>query len=412
MKEDILFRLYRHSKVKLNYLLDRVIDLSDMVLMDAYRLPWPIAQNAAKKMARYIGDISWLVRAFPRLSAYELAGTDWTIIFVGRDRDLLEIRHLFFFSEEEVAQQELGRMALWKLSAQTQQWLAEGADLVVCELGRIHPRSPKAAFTFTVPTWIQQILTLPEPLESFLSGRHIKSVRHNLNRAQKACFSWYFSKSKKDFDHFHYNMYLPYIKNRHEERALIASYKDQWQRWFARGGLIVVTQNDTRVGGLLCYVKGDTCFAIEVGVLDGNPDLIEKGIKISSDWFAINWAYQQGARIYDMGGTRPWRSDGVFIYKSRWRAKVVRRKRIYGVWTFLAQNLSPALRDHINKLGFISEIDDKFYGILLSADAVSISEAKVNEELSTIKKQGLDGLAVVSANSKPIFYNSASPFPD
>jgi hypothetical protein len=406
--KSMMRKLYIRAKSWLNYCLSRIIDLCDMILMDAYRLPWPAAQSMAKHIARCIGDVSWLVRAFPRLSAYRLIGADWTIIFVGGDVDLLEVSHLFF--EEKVDQQELGKVALWQLSAQAQQWLAEGVDLVVCELGRIHPRS-KATFTFTVPIWIQQILTLPEPLESFLSGRHIKSVRHNLNRAQKAGFSWYFSKSKKDFDHFHYNMYLPYIRNRHEERALIAPYKDQWQRWFVRGGLIVVTQNDARVGGLLCYVKGDTCFAIEVGVLGGDPDLIGQGIKISSDWFAINWAYQQGARTYDMGGTRPWRSDGVFIYKSRWRAKVVRRRRIYGVWTFIAQNLSPALRDHINRLGFISEIDGKFYGVLLNGDTDS-TETDVNQELLAVGKQGLDGLVIISADSKPIIHNLVSQSPD
>jgi hypothetical protein len=404
MKKDILTRLYRHSKVQINYLLDRTIDLCDMFLMDAYQLPWPMAQNAAKKIARFIGDISWLLRAFPRLSAYQLAGKEWTIIFVGGERGLLEIRHLFF-PEEKVAQQELGRIALWKLSTQTQQWLAEGVDLVVCELSRAYANLPKASITFTVPTWINQILALPEPLETLLSGKHIKSVRHNLNRAKRAGFSWYYSRSKEDFDHFHYSMYLPHVKNRHGQRALIASYKDQWQRWFTRGGLLVVTQNNTRVGGLLCYVKGDTCFAVEVGVLDSDPDLIEQGIKISSDWFAINWAYQQGARVYDMGGTRPWRSNGVFIYKSRWRTKVVRRKKTYGGWTFLAQTLSPSLQDYLNKLGLIGEVDGKFYGVLLSADVASMPKAKVSKELSTAKKQGLDGVIVMSANAKPVIHN-------
>jgi hypothetical protein len=400
-----LYQLYRRAKLWLNYCLDRIIDLCDLVLMDAYQLPWSTGQSVAKHIARYVGDISWLLRAFPRLPVYKLIGTDWTIIFVGTEPSLKEIRALFF---EEARQQEMGRIALWKLSAQSQQWLAEGVDLVVCELSRIHPWPPKAVLTFSVPTWIQQSLALPEPLETLLSGRVMKSVRHNLNRAQKGAFSWYFSRAKEDFDHFHYNMYLPYIENRHGQRALTAAYEDQWQRWFARGGLIIVTQNNRRVGGLLCYIKSNTCFAIEVGVLQGDPDLIGQGIKIASDWFAVNWAYQQGARVYDMGGTRPWRSNGVFIYKSRWRAKVVERKRIYGVWTFLADKLSSSLQNHLNELGFISELDGKFYRALLSTDSTSLTETDVEKELSTIGGQGLDGLVVISANSKPIIYDSAT----
>jgi len=230
-------------------------------------------------------------------------------------------------------------------------------------------------------------------------------VRHNLNRAQKSDFSWYFSQTKEDFDIFYYNMYLPYIKERHGQRALVASYQDQWHRWFSKGGLVVITQNKRPVGGLICYIKGNICFAVEVGVLNSDPDLLKQGIKISADWFAINWAYQQGAKIYDMGGTRSWCSDGVFTAKSRWRSKVIRRKRIYGSLTFLVQNPSPSLQEYINKLAFISEIDGKFRVVRIESAPNSITDANVDKELSTIKKQGLDGLVVVSANSEPIIYN-------
>jgi hypothetical protein len=230
----------------------------------------------------------------------------------------------------------------------------------------------------------------------------MEDVRHNLNRAKKANFSWYFSRTKEDFDHFHYRMYLPYIKERHGPRALIASYEDQWRRWFVRGGLIVVTQNNTRVAGGLSYMRHKTCFGIETGVLDSNPDLLKQGIKISCDWFTINWAHQQGAQVLDMGGSRPWRSDGVFFYKSHWGAKVVRRRRIHAVWTFLAQDLPATLQKHINQIGFISEVKGKFYATLLDTDHLPVTTAQIDQQLSTAQKEGLDGLVVVSANRQRV----------
>jgi hypothetical protein len=408
--KSMMYQLYRQGKVRINYYLERIIDLCNMFLMDAYRFPWRMVQRTAQCIARYIGDISWLLRDFPRLSAYKLMGADWTVIFVGGDVGLREICHLFF--EEEVDQQELGRIALWKLSAQAKQWLAEGADLVVCELSRIHPRPPKAVFTFTVPTQIQQILTLPESLESLISGRKRNRLRYRINRAQKAGFTYRFSQSRADFDHFYYHMYSPFVKSRHGDLALVAPYQDQWQRWFIRGGLILVTQDDEPVAGSLCYIANDTCFSTGAGILKADPYLFQQGINIFRIWCIISWGHDHGAKIFDMGGSHAWRSNGPFAFKRGWGARAIRRKRIYGVWTFLAQNLSPSLQDYLNRVGFISEIDGKFYGILLSADASPISEVKFNEELSTIKKLGLDGLAVVSANSKPIIYNSAPQSPD
>jgi hypothetical protein len=257
----------------------------------------------------------------------------------------------------------------------------------------------QAPIAFKVPSWIHQALALPEPLESLLLGNQMKSVRHNLNRASKGQFSWYFSRAQEDFDHFYYNMYLPHIKSRHHERALLATYEDQRQRWFSHGGLVMVTQGEKPVGGVICYVKNKTCYAVEMGILNSDPDLIQNGIKISSDWFAINWGYQQGARTYSMGATRSWRSDGIFITKSRWRAQVTKRQKIYEVWHFLAKSLPPALQDYINAIGFIVEVDSKFFGLILENRSTGCTALDLSQEAKRAQKEGLAGVAFVSPNA-------------
>ena len=171
---------------------------------------------------------------------------------------------------------------------------------------------------------------------------------------------------------------------------------------------MLVTQHDKPVAGVLCYVANDTCFDLERGVLEADPQLFKQGIDTMITWYALNWGRDRGAKIYDMGGTRAWRSNGSFNSKRRWGAQVVRHKFIYATWTFLAQNLPPSLQDHINKLGFISEIDGKFCGVLLISDTASITEADVNQELLAIKNRGLNGLVVISANSKPGIYDLAT----
>ena len=406
MKQSTLFKFSRFCKIKLNYLLDRIIDVCNMVLMDVYRFPWPMAQSIARKVARYIGDFSELLRAFPRLDVYKLVGSNWIIIFVGKFQDLLEIQRLFF--PEGATHQEIGRIALWKLPAQTQKWLTEGVDLVVCELGRIHPNRPKAPISFNVPTWIHQVLAIPEPVERLIAGEKFANKRNTLNKARRAGYNVKFTRYKADFDHFHYHMYRPYLESRHGELALTASYQDQRRRWFERGGLLLVADRDKPVAGALCHVAGETCFHIETGVLRADPQLFKQRIETTIVWYAITWGYAQGAKIFDMGGTRAWCSNGSFASKQHWGAQVIRRRKIYSNWAFLAQNPSPVLQDHINQLGFITEIDGKFYRIFVDTEASPSANTNHKNEFDSTMKEGIDGLLVISVDGHQILNNHNS----
>jgi hypothetical protein len=72
----------------------------------------------------------------------------------------------------------------------------------------------------------------------------------------------------------------------------------------------------------------------------------------------------------------------------------------------LAQNLSPALQAHINKLGFISEIDDKFYMICIEDTSASLDSLETQpSRAETAQDLGLAGWALVTPNTETIVYN-------
>jgi len=377
-------------------------DLSGMVLRDAHRFPWPAAQDITQGLARCAGDASRLLMLFPRLPAYKLTGPKWKIIVVsGNARSLLQIGHLFF--EKEFDQEQIEKIALWKLSDQTQQWLAEGADLVVCELGRLHPYRPKSAITITSPVWIDQVITIPKRLETLISGKKSRNIRNILNRSRKNGFNYRFSQLSSDFDNFYYKMYLPFVKNRHGDLASLRHYKSM-RRLFAKGGILLVTQHDKPVAGALCSIRGNTCFDLYGGVLEANPELIQQGVQTILTWYVLTWASGEGAKTYNMGGSQAYCSNPSFTAKRRWGARVVRRTNIYATWTFLATDLSTRLRNHLNKLGFISEIDGNFYRVFLTNDIDSVTETEINQEVLVSRKEGLDGLLMVSTKCGPVTY--------
>ncbi len=400
-KRSLLVRLLRRGKQLPYRLFDRTIDLSDKFLMGIYRLPRPIPPSLGKPIARCIGDISWWLRDFPSLPAWKLITPNWTIIFVGRKKGLRFMCHLFY--DENVEPQELERVAIWKLPTETRQWLTKGADLVVCELSRLHPNRPRAPITFTVPTWINQVLTIPESLETVLAGTRREDIRRRVNKLRKAGFTSRFSQSKHDFDDFYHRMYVPFVKTRHGDLASFTPYEVLWQWWFTsgRGGLILAMQDNKPVAGVICHVAEDTCYSIEAGVLEGDADIWQQGINGFLNWCVLVWGQKRGAKLLNMGGTRPWRSNGPFKWKARWGGRVVRRQRPYDTWTFLARNPSTPLQDRLNELGLISEVDGKFYSVWVNGGARSLAQTNVKQELIQAQKQGLDGLLVVSASSAP-----------
>ncbi|MEK7325580.1 MAG: hypothetical protein AAB217_10035, partial [Chloroflexota bacterium] len=58
--------------------------------------------------------------------------------------------------------------------------------------------------------------------------------------------------------------------------------------------------------------------------------------------------------------------------------------------------VSPALREHLNRIGFVGEIGGKFYGALFGDEAGQIGEQELQRELAETQRQGLAGLAVLS----------------
>ena len=360
-----MIETHKKIKVKINSWLDRIIDQCNLILMDV--IHFPFGQTLIKKIARFTGDFCVVVLSFPRLSAYRLRGKKWNIIYIGDQSNLNEILALFF-PGEKIQPEIVSRFPVWQVGKYTNQRLKESADLVVFEESRINPFKVKAACKFSFPEWIDLCLPLPENLEGFLGGSKMRNKREQLLKAEKRNTGWYYSQSENDFSFFHYQLYLPYISSRYQNRALLSNYSDQYKRWFSKGGLIMITEDEAPLAGFLCIKTGNTVHAIESGVLKEKTDTTEFNVMTFLIWAGIQWANQQQAEFLDLGGSRAYIKNGSLRSKKRWGSVVTRRSKIFRNFTCLAQDLPQNLRDHINDLGFISEIEGEFFKVFITPD--------------------------------------------
>jgi hypothetical protein len=395
-------QFFRQTKAWLYSLFDWLIRLGDSWLYAVPSISWPTGRTVVRPIARFLGDSGWLLRDLFRLSAYKATGQSWTVVFVGRDKERLMVQHLLF-PDQEVEWCEIGRLAQWSLPSQSEKWLSEGVDLVICELSRIFPLSPRTAYKLSVPTLIRQVVAVPEKVETLIAGGKMLNIRNRLNRAQKNGFGYTFSRSPADYDYFYHRMYAPYIGARHKSRARIAAHDGYMRQAFHRGGLLLVTQNGRAVAGALLQTRGDTCYQVEIGVLDADDRLlIDHHVNVLTYWYNLLWASSQGARNVDFGGSRSWNSNGVLRFKAQWKARVTSFESAHNAWHVYARKLSPALQDRINKIGFITELKGGFYSVLVHPDASPPDDAALRQMLADAARQGLKGLVVLTPNRKPM----------
>jgi hypothetical protein len=399
-------KLYYRGMAFIHFLMDRLIDFCTFIILDLYRLPWSQAQAAAHRIAWWVGDYAWLVRDLPRMSAYRLTGVRWSLVFVGSERELRYVRDLFF-PDEAAHQESLGRISTRSLDRHIHDWLDQGVDLVIGELSRAYPWQLSAPVHIVTPTWVHQMLdinTSPDTLLEHIlpDTKKRRSIRQRLNKAERAGFDHYFTTDEADFARFHHQMYRPFITARHGDRAMLGQYADQKRRWFDRGGLIMITQDEQPAAGVLYVETGDTALIAEEGIRDANADLLKNEVNAYLYWQSIHRAAQRGRRRFDIGGSRGWRSSGPFGFKARWGAQVVRPRKVYSEWHLLMSSPSPALRAYVNQIAFMAEVDGKMVGTWIGADLPQRAVEAAHD-------QGLAGVALFTPHTAPALYLKETP---
>ena len=207
---------------------------------------------------------------------------------------------------------------------------------------------------------------------------------------------------KNDFDLYYYKMYLPYITKRHGKAAAISPYDGALEN-FNRGGLIMILENQKPVAGMMFIPKEQTCFGLEAGILGGDEDLIRKEVYTFNIWSVLEWTSKQGITKLNMGAGSAWRSNGVFLYKKDWGARVRRFRSIQNDLFYLMEKPSPEFLEYFNKKGVVTRNHGKYYGVIFSQDMVQREADWMEREVSNAMKDGLSGVMIVSSNSKDVF---------
>ncbi|HSE84317.1 MAG TPA: hypothetical protein VLB01_07195 [Thermodesulfobacteriota bacterium] len=234
------------------------------------------------------------------------------LLFAGNEHRTKYISDRFFESKPD--RENLCDVFLWNL-APTLKRLRSSADLTVVHIDRFSARVFFDADYLVVPEWVGSMLNVQGNPGNIASRNH--TLKDALRIVRRNKLSHEISRAETDFEQFYHTMYVPFIRSRHGERAVVRDFY-QMRRAFHQGGLIWVLRGKERISGQLFRRQNQVLQVLALGTAKGDLTPIKDGAGTALDLFTINHAKELGCKFIEFGGSRPCLTDGLLRYKRKW----------------------------------------------------------------------------------------------
>lgn len=246
------------------------------------------------------------------------------------------------FQPGSVRVEERGPLAMRSAGRAAQTY--PDADLVIIEGNDLLRWQPPGGLWLRAPTWVRMVMDFPpdEPWETVYRKMHAQ--RKNIRSAERSGFTFAISKAERDFEFFYDRLHVPTMASRHKEYGLVDK-KENMRASFEKGVLFQVCQGEQMVAAGLVEIHGRSVYGITNGVLDGDRALYSRGAMSMLYFGSIRWCHEQGMRHYDVGGVRPFASDGLYQHKQHWGMHPMRDLWLGRSWLLWSPTETPTTQD-------------------------------------------------------------------
>ncbi len=221
------------------------------------------------------------------------------------------------FTDEPV-EREIGRVPLWRLDRLPSRMTG---DLAIVEASR-HVIGKLDRYGALVLPWrLRLVLDVRGDWQEVMRRFHGTVRNQEIRRVRKYGYEYVISRDDQDFEMFYRDMYVPSMKTRHGDLAVV-SPKEEVYQYFRRGWLFLIKRDDAYVAGCTCFARDKVLYFAEIGVRCGDKQLIQEGAEGAAYYAMVHWANQNGYEGVDFMGSWPFMSSGLFQYKRKWGAAV------------------------------------------------------------------------------------------
>jgi len=122
------------------------------------------------------------------------------------------------------------------------------------------------------------------------------------------------SREKSSFEIFYHSMYLPYVKSRYNETAIIMS-PGEFKALSKTSSVLLIKNEDDFIAGVLMERDRAGFYIKILGIKDGNWEYVQSGAIGAIYYFSILEARKRGDSKLRIGATKPFLNDGLTRFK-------------------------------------------------------------------------------------------------
>jgi hypothetical protein len=271
-------------------------------------------------------------------------------------------------------------------------------DICISVIPKMYDERFKEVYNYKTNVCIGQIIDVAGTIEEIKQHFHGKKRQISNSIISKFKFTYRISKDLKDFELFYNNMFLPLIKNRYGDNAIIESYEEM-KRYFLKGFLLLVLSGNQAVAGVLCLVKDNALIMRRTGALDADDMYIKNGAQNALYLFAIFQAKELGLELVDTMLSVSIMNNGVYRTKREWGAAVYPDiESETWVYFFIPKN-SAQLAEFFEINPFIVHTKNGLSGLVGFNENSSCLDEKFNEIKKKYYAGGINNIIVITPES-------------
>ena len=204
----------------------------------------------------------------------------------------------------------LGRRLYWDIPKLIK---SHNLDMIISEISPFTFNHFLKCNGYIVPEWVTMRINIDRPM-SEICQRRASDFSDVIRKIRKYKLTYEILRANESFKCFYDKFYVPYMTKRHGAEAWIEDLNRMWSpspSFF----LMAVKEDGVIVGEGLIRNTGESLFLSRLGLLDGIVEYRSHGVIGAIYYFSMLEGQKMGCRALNVGGTRPFLTDGLTKFK-------------------------------------------------------------------------------------------------